>query len=37
VDVTVPVLIHLPLLAGGPVITVTGRESMPVDRYRDVP
>ena len=37
VDVAVPVVVHLPLLAGGPSITVTGRESMPVDRYRDNP
>jgi len=35
VDVTVPVVVRLPLLGGGPTFTVTGRESMPVDRYRD--
>ena len=37
VDVGVPVVVHLPLVAGGPSVTVTGRESMPVDRYRDNP
>jgi hypothetical protein len=37
VDVTVRVEVPLPLLPGGPTITVTGRESMPVDRYRSAP
>ena len=36
VDVTVRVVVPLPLL-GGPGITVTGQESMPVDRYRSAP
>jgi Tfp pilus assembly protein PilV len=35
VDVVVPVVVALPLLGGGPTVTVYGRESMPVDRYRD--
>ncbi len=37
VDVTVRVKVGLPLLPGGPSLTVTGRESMPVDRYRPMP
>jgi hypothetical protein len=37
VDVTVRVLVPLPLLPGGPSIAVTGQESMPVDRYRAAP
>jgi hypothetical protein len=37
VDVAVQVDVPLPLLPGGPTITVTGRESMPVDRYRTAP
>jgi hypothetical protein len=37
VDVAVAVDVALPLLPGGPTITVTGRESMPVDRYRAAP
>ncbi len=37
VDVAVQVDVPLPLLPGGPTITVTGRESMPVDRYRSAP
>ncbi len=37
VDVTVAVDVPLPLLPGGPTITVTGVESMPVDRYREAP
>ena len=37
VDVTVQVKVGLPLLPGGPSLTVTGRESMPVDRYRPMP
>lgn len=36
VDVMVRVVVPLPLL-GGPGITVTGQESMPVDRYRSAP
>ena len=36
VDVTVRVVVPLPLL-GGPGVTVTGQESMPVDRYRSAP
>lgn len=36
VDVSVVVAVPLPLL-GGPTVTVTGRESMPVDRYRSAP
>jgi Flp pilus assembly protein TadG len=36
VDVTVRVVVPLPLL-GGPGVTVTGQESMPVDRYRSTP
>jgi hypothetical protein len=36
VDVLVRVVVPLPLL-GGPGITVTGQESMPVDRYRSAP
>jgi Tfp pilus assembly protein PilV len=35
VDVSVPVVVRLPLLGGGPTSTGTGRESMPVDRDRD--
>ena len=35
VDVAVPVVVRLPLLAGGPSITVTGRDSMPVDSFRE--
>jgi hypothetical protein len=37
VDVTVPVAVPLPLLPGGPSVTVSGRQSMPVDRYRETP
>jgi hypothetical protein len=37
VDVTVVVPVALPLVPGGPTITVTGEESMPVDRYRAAP
>jgi hypothetical protein len=37
VDVTVRVDVRLPLMPGGPSVTVTGEESMPVDRYREVP
>ncbi len=37
VDVTVRVVVPLPLLAGGPSVTVTGQESMPVDRWRNAP
>ena len=37
VDVTVRVEVALPLLTGGPTITVTGQDSMPVDRYRSAP
>ncbi len=37
VDVTVAVDVPLPLLPGGPTITVTGVESMPVDRFREAP
>ncbi len=37
VDVTVSVDVALPLMPGGPSITVTGTESMPVDRYRAAP
>ena len=37
VDVTVTVDVPLPLLPGGPTVTVSGVESMPVDRYRAVP
>jgi hypothetical protein len=37
VDVTVLVDVPLPLLPGGPTVTVTGEESMPVDRYREAP
>jgi len=37
VDVTVRLEVRLPLLPGGPSITVTGQESMPVDRYRQAP
>lgn len=37
VDVTVAVDVPLPLLPGGPTVTVTGVESMPVDRYRAAP
>ena len=36
VDVAVRVVVPLPLL-DGPGITVTGQESMPVDRYRSAP
>jgi len=37
VDVTVVVAVALPLLPGGLSITVTGAESMPVDRFRAAP
>jgi hypothetical protein len=37
VDVTVAVDVPLPLLPGGPTVTVTGVESMPVDVYREAP
>ena len=37
VDVTVVVRVSLPLVPGGPTVTVTGEESMPVDRYRVAP
>lgn len=37
VDVTVSIDVPLPLLPGGPTVTVTGVESMPVDRYREAP
>jgi hypothetical protein len=37
VDVTVQVDVALPFMPGGPSITVTGQESMPVDRYREMP
>ncbi len=37
VDVTVRVQVALPLVPGAPSITVTGLESMPVDRYRASP
>lgn len=37
VDVTVAVDVPLPLLPGGPSVTVTGVESMPVDVYRAAP
>lgn len=37
VDVTVEVDVPLPLLPGGPSVTVTGVESMPVDVYRAAP
>lgn len=37
VDVTVRVDVRLPLMPGGPSVTVTGEESMPVDRYRETP
>jgi len=35
--VTVAVDVQLPLLPGGPSVTVTGVESMPVDVYREAP
>jgi hypothetical protein len=34
VDVTVSVAVVLPLVPGGPTVTVVGAESMPVDTYR---
>jgi hypothetical protein len=37
VDVTVSVGVALPLLPGGPTVTVVGQESMPVDRYKEAP
>jgi len=37
VDVTVTVRVALPLVPGGPTITVVGAESMPVDRYKAAP
>ena len=37
VDVTVTVEVALPLVPGGPTITVHGQESMPVDLYGDAP
>ena len=37
VDVTVVVAVALPLVPGSPSITVTGAESMPVDRFRVAP
>ncbi len=37
VDVSVGIEVGLPLLPGGPSVTVTGRDSMPVDRYRSAP
>jgi hypothetical protein len=37
VDVRVSVGLALPLLPGGPTVTVVGEESMPVDRYREGP
>jgi Flp pilus assembly protein TadG len=37
VEVSVSVEVSLPLVPGGPTITVTGHESMPVDRYRGTP
>jgi hypothetical protein len=37
VDVTVQVDVPLPFLPGGASVTVTGQESMPVDRYREAP
>jgi hypothetical protein len=37
VDVTVQVDVALPFMPGSPSITVTGQESMPVDRYRETP
>ena len=37
VDVTVRIDVPLPLMPGGPTVTVTSVESMPVDRYREAP
>lgn len=37
VDVSVAVPVTLPLVPGGPTLTVTGEASMPVDRYREAP
>jgi Tfp pilus assembly protein PilV len=37
IDVTVTVDVPLPLMPGGPTVSVVGQESMPVDRYRDPP
>jgi len=37
VDVTVTVRVAMPLLPGGPTVTVVGQESMPVDRWRAAP
>ena len=35
VDVTVTVRVPMPLLPGGPTVTVVGQESMPVDRWKE--
>ena len=37
VDVTVIVRVALPLVPGGPTVTVVGQESMPVDRWKEAP
>jgi len=37
VDVTVTVRVPMPLLPGGPTVTVVGQESMPVDRWKEAP
>jgi hypothetical protein len=37
VDVSVRVEVPLPLLPGSPTVAVVGRESMPVDQYRESP
>jgi len=37
VDVTVTVRVAMPLLPGGPTVTVVGQESMPVDRWKEAP
>ncbi|MEI8057298.1 MAG: pilus assembly protein [Actinomycetes bacterium] len=37
VDVSVVVSVRLPLIPGAPSVTVSGQESMPVDRFRSVP
>ncbi|MGE3810065.1 MAG: pilus assembly protein [Candidatus Nanopelagicales bacterium] len=37
VDVSVRVEVPLPLVPGSPTIAVVGRESMPVDQYREAP
>lgn len=37
VDATVTIDVPLPLVPGAPTVTVVGRSSMPVDRYREAP